>query len=114
MIVSRRVVLPAPFRPKIATLPPASSASFTPSSTTASPYPAVTPSTRSSSDGMTLSLSISEVERADALVGGDRVRRAFGEDPPAREDRDPPREPKHQRHVVFDEKDRHRGREPVD
>src|SRR6185436_835503 len=100
MIVSRRVDLPAPFRPRIATLPPATIPSETPSSTIASPYPAVTPSRRNRSD-----MGVSEVELPHARVSGDLGGRTFRDHASAREHRDPLSEPEHQRHVVLDEDD---------
>src|SRR6266540_6391658 len=98
MIVSKRVVFPAPLRPSSARLPPAATASETSSTTTASPWPAVTASRRSSSD-----MRVSEVELAHARVGGDDRRDAFRDHAASGEHRDPLREAEHERHVVLDE-----------
>src|SRR5262245_34914857 len=105
MIASSSVVLPAPLRPRTATLPPASRPNVTSSTTTASPYPAVTASTRNSS-GM---VGLAEVELAHLGVGGDVGGRALGDDAAGREHRDPLRESEHERHVVLDEQDGHLG-----
>src|SRR6188508_1013245 len=102
-IVARSVVLPTPLRPRSATLSPSAMASDTSSTTTASPYPALTPSSERRS-AMTL---VPQVDGLHALVGGDLARRALGEDLAAHQHRDALGEAEHEAHVVLDEEHRH-------
>src|SRR3989442_7105606 len=94
MMVRSSVLLPTPLRPRMATLPFCGTASETPSSTMASPYPA----------RMSRSSSIfPEIHLAHARIEADLVGRAFDQDPPADHHDDAAGEAEHHVHVVLDE-----------
>src|SRR5512140_609273 len=82
--VAISVDLPTPLRPRRARLPPSGSVKATSSITTASPYPAVSPSTsrRLAMDGL------AQVDLLHAGVSRHLLGRALGEHLPADEDGD--------------------------
>src|SRR5262245_51233257 len=100
MTASSSVVLPTPLRPRTARLPCSSTASEMSSRTTASPYPARTPSNASSGSAMTRT---PEVDLAYARIGGDFLGAAFDQDATADHDDDAACESEHDVHVVLDE-----------
>src|SRR5947209_16996865 len=103
MMVRSRVLLPTPLRPRTARLPCAGSANDTPSSTTASPYPA---RTSMSSRSVSAMVRPPEIHLAHLEALGDLARRALHEDPAGDHDDDAAREAEHDVHVVLDEEDR--------
>src|ERR1700736_547731 len=99
MIELISVVLPMPLRPSKASALPAGMRNDTPSSTTASPYPAVSASIASTSAIGRLA----KIDRLDARIAGDIVRGAFHEQRAVDEDRDAVGEAEHKIHVMLDE-----------
>src|SRR3954468_23145622 len=106
MIVRSSVLLPTPLRPRIERLWFALSMSETPSSTTASPYPART--SRSSS------MRLSQVDLAHARIAADLFGRALDEDAAADHHDDAAGEAEHHVHVVLDEEDGELARQRLD
>src|SRR5438445_74072 len=93
--VSSKVLLPTPFRPSTARLPRSGIAKLMSSSTTASPYPARTFLNERRASTMHRA---SEINLADAGIGGNLVGRAFQQDAAADHHNDAAGEAKHQLH----------------
>src|SRR5437764_14301647 len=98
------VVLPMPLRPSSASACPCATPSEIRSSTTASPYPAVSASIarRSGIDRL-----LAEIDRLHARIARDLLRRALDEQFAVDQHRDAVGEREHDVHVVLDEDDGH-------
>src|SRR5262245_7335756 len=109
MIVASSVVLPTPFRPSTASELRSASANPMSSSTTVSPYPARTWSSRRAS---AMPVPFPEVHLVHPPVGGDLRRRPLHQHLPLDEDGDPLGKPEHELHVVLDDEDCDVRRQP--
>src|SRR5579871_1864796 len=99
MTVRKRVVLPAPLRPRSATLSPALISRETLSSTIELPYPARTPSRTSRGSDMA---ALAEIELAHLRIAGDFGRASFHEDAAGHHHDDAARNAEHATPVVLD------------